>query len=109
MSQQGIVIRALISSEIISIDNIKSIEIVENLKPGTGLTWMGGLFGYAGDFALKDGSIAKVFATRWDRMVRITTIKGNFYLLSPADPEIFVETVLKQKNKILRGSNFHEV
>jgi len=70
---------------------------------------MGGLFGYAGDFALKDGSIAKVFATRWDRMVRITTIKGNFYLLSPADPEIFVETVLKQKNKILRGSNFHEV
>lgn len=74
---------------------IRSIEIVEYIRPGVGLTWFTGLFGYAGLFALKDGSTAKVYATRWNRMVRVNIISGELYLLSPAEPEIFLETAKK--------------
>lgn len=54
---------------------------------------MGGLFGYAGEFALKDGSVAKVYATRWNRMVKINILKGDPYLLSPMNPDHFIESV----------------
>ncbi len=74
---------------------IKSIEIVEYTQPGVGLTWFTGLFGYAGLFALKDGSTAKVYASRWDRMIRVDIIGGDPYLFSPAEPEVFLETAKK--------------
>ncbi|WP_278246292.1 PH domain-containing protein [Desulfofundulus thermosubterraneus] len=35
----------------------------------------------------------RVYATRWDRMVRVQTTGGDPYLLSPAEPEAFVEAV----------------
>ncbi|MFZ5897712.1 MAG: PH domain-containing protein [Bacillota bacterium] len=36
------------------------------------------------------GGTAKVYATCWDRMVRIKASR-EIYLLSPAEPEAFVE------------------
>jgi len=33
----------------------------------------------------------RVYATSWKHMVRVQTISGDSYLLSPAEPEIFQE------------------
>lgn len=93
VSPEGITIRTLVTSYVIPKSKIKRIEIIEDVKPGAGVTWLAGLFGYAGLFALADGSTAKVYATRWDRMVRVQTTGGDPYLLSPAEPEAFVEAV----------------
>lgn len=92
VSPQGIVVRTPVTSYIIPMNEIKSIDIIGYAKPGGGLTWQSGLFGYAGLFALADGSTAKVYATSWERMVCIQITNGDPYLLSPAEPEIFVET-----------------
>lgn len=91
VSDQGIVIRTPVSSHIIPKSAIKSVAMVGKVKAGTGLTWLGGLFGYAGLFALADGSTARVYATSWERMVRVQTTGGDPYLLSPAEPEAFQE------------------
>ncbi|MEW5763057.1 MAG: PH domain-containing protein [Bacillota bacterium] len=93
VSPEGITIRALVTSYVIPKSRIRHVEIVEDVKPGAGLTWLAGLFGYAGLFALADGSTAKVYATRWDRMVQVQTTGGDPYLLSPAEPEAFIEAV----------------
>ncbi|SHF71269.1 PH domain-containing protein [Desulfofundulus australicus DSM 11792] len=93
VSPEGITIRALVTSYVIPKCKIKRVEIVEDVKPGVGLTWLAGFCGYAGLFAMADGSTAKVYATRLDRMVRILTTGGGPYLLSPAEPEAFVEEV----------------
>ncbi|RYD01543.1 hypothetical protein N752_30035 [Desulforamulus aquiferis] len=44
------------------------------------MTWGAGFYGYAGLFALKEGSTAIAYATSWDRMVRVNTISGDPYL-----------------------------
>ncbi|SFR18272.1 PH domain-containing protein [Desulfoscipio geothermicus] len=95
ISPKEIVILLRITQKSIPKAQIRSIEIVEYTQPGVGLTWFTGLFGYAGLFALKDGNTAMVYATRWDRMVRINTISGDPYLLSPAEPEVFLEIANK--------------
>ena len=93
VSPEGITIRTLVTSYVIPKSKIKRVEIVEDVKTGVGLMWTAGLCGYAGLFALADGSTAKVYATRWNLMVRILTTGGDPYLLSPAEPEAFVEAV----------------
>jgi len=92
VSPEGITIRALVTSYVIPKSKINCVEMVEDVKPGAGLTWLAGLCGCAGLFALADGSTAKVYATRWDRMVRIKASR-EICLLSPAEPEAFVEAV----------------
>jgi hypothetical protein len=44
-----------------------------------------GLFGYFGLLIPKDGSRARVYASRWNKMVQLKTAKAIYYL-SPADP-----------------------
>lgn len=95
ISSEGIILLLRTYKKIIPKTKIKSIEIVEYSQPGVGLTWHTGLFGYAGLFALKDGSTAKVYATRWDCMIRVNIINGDPYLLSPAEPESFLEAAKK--------------
>ena len=93
VSPEGITIRAPASSRSIPASEIKSVKTAGYAKPGVGLTWLAGYFGYAGLFALPDGGTAKVYATRWNRMVQVETAAGDPYLLSPAEPEAFVEAV----------------
>lgn len=95
ISPEGITIILRTYKKTIPKAQIKSIEIVEYTRPGVGLTWHTGLFGYAGLFALNDGSTAKAYATSWDRMIRVNIIGGDPYLLSPAEPESFLETAKK--------------
>ncbi|MEW6171591.1 MAG: PH domain-containing protein [Bacillota bacterium] len=95
VSPEGITIRAPASSYFIPANEIKSVKTAGFTKPGVGLTWLAGYFGYAGLFALPDGGTARIYATRWDRMVRVETVTSDPYLLSPAEPEAFVKAVRK--------------
>lgn len=98
VTSKGIVISTPFTSETIPVDKIKLVEIIGPVQHGALLS--GNMnWGYAGLFALKDGSTAKVYATRWDRMVRVKTINLDPYLLSPAEPETFIEIV---RNLILK-------
>ncbi len=91
---RGIEIRSLIATDLIERNNINSLEILRPIKHGAGInTCTSDFFGYSGEYALADGSMARVYATSWERMVKITTCKGGPYLLSPLEPESFVQAV----------------
>ncbi|HHW41793.1 MAG TPA: hypothetical protein GXX19_11740 [Syntrophomonadaceae bacterium] len=92
VSREGIVIRRAVGSFTIPAAEVESVELVGRVRPGIRLWASGGLFGWFGLFTLKDGGTAKVYATRWERMVRIKT-RREIYLLSPAEPEAFTEAV----------------
>jgi hypothetical protein len=92
VSREGIVIRRAAGSFTIPAAEVEAVELAGRVRPGIRLWASGGLFGWFGLFTLKDGGTAKVYATRWDRMVRIKTSR-EIYLLSPAEPEAFVEAV----------------
>ncbi len=98
VTPRGIVISTPITSETIPAGEIKLIEITGPVQYGALLSGNTN-WGYSGLFALKDGSAAKVYATRWDRMVRVKTANLDPYLLSPAEPEAFTESV---RNLILK-------
>jgi len=93
VTPKGIVIQLKLSSHLIHRDKIKSVKVVGSVEPGSGITWLSGQFGYAGLFALKNGSMARVYATCWDNMVQIQTDNIDPYLLSPQDPLNFVKSV----------------
>ncbi|MFZ5897723.1 MAG: PH domain-containing protein [Bacillota bacterium] len=91
VSREGIIIRRAVGSFTIPAAEVEAVELAGRVKPGIRLWASGGLFGWFGLFTLKDGGTAKVYATRWNRMVRIKASRG-IYLLSPAKPEVFVST-----------------
>lgn len=98
VTPEGIIIQLKASSYFISSDKIKSVKLVGSVRPGGGITWLSGQFGYAGLFALKSGSIARVYATCWDNMVQIQTDNIDPYLLSPQDPTSFIKSVKELLN-----------
>jgi len=93
VTSKGIIIQLKVSSHFISKDKIKSVKLVGSVKPGGGITWLSGQFGYAGLFALKNGSMARVYATCWNNMVQIQTDNIDPYLLSPQEPKSFIRSV----------------
>ncbi len=92
VSREGIIIRRAVGSFTIPAAEVESVELVARVRPGIRLWASGGLFGWFGLFTLRDGGTAKVYATRWDRMVRIKT-RREIYLLSPAEPQRFYEAL----------------
>jgi len=91
VSREGIVIRRAVGSFTIPAAEVEAVEFAGRVKPGIRLAASGGLFGWFGLFTLKDGGTAKVYATRWDRMVRVKASR-EIHILSPAEPEVFVST-----------------
>jgi hypothetical protein len=104
VSREGIVIRRAAGSFTIPAREVEAVELAGRVKPGIRLWASGGLFGWFGLFTLKDGGTAKVYAARWDRMVRIKAFR-EIYLLSPAEPEAFVEAVHRT---VLAGAELRE-
>jgi len=61
-------------------------------------TWWGirlygsnALFGYYGTFAFKGTGTVRMYATNRNNLVLITDVNGKKYLLSPDEPERFIE------------------
>jgi hypothetical protein len=95
ITSKGITIRQKATSHFISKDRIKSVRLISSVKPGIGLNWISGQFGYAGIFSLESGATACVYATRWNDMVEIQTVNGDPYLLSPQDPKNLIKHIDK--------------
>lgn len=92
VSEQGIIIHRPVGSITIPKTEIKSMEVVEQVTPGIRLAASGGLFGYFGIFTLKRGGSAKVYVTRWNRVVLIKA-QTETYIVSPSSPEDFCQAV----------------
>jgi hypothetical protein len=58
---------------------------------GIRLYGSGALFGYYGTFAFKGTGIVRMYATNRKNLVLVTDGDGKKYLLSPDDPERFIE------------------
>jgi len=91
VNEKGVRIERTVGSIFIPYAQILSVEVVEqaNLSRAVG---NGGIFSYYGTYFDGSGTKVKVYATRFERMVQIQTIKQSYYL-SPDDPESFVEAV----------------
>ena len=60
------------------------------------LNWLcGGFFGYAGTIYKSGYGAMKMYSKRISRMVLITTVFRNYFLIAPEHPEKFVEEVEK--------------
>ncbi len=92
VSPAGVIIRRPIGPIVIPHADIGTVDGVERVKPGLRLFGSGGLFGWIGLFTIRGGGSAKVYATRWDRMVRVKG-RQEAYFLSPANPEAFLEAM----------------
>lgn len=71
---------------------LHSIELVEQAYPALRIMASGGFGGYFGRFRMADGKETLVYSTRWKKVISITSISGN-YIISPADPEAFLNAV----------------
>jgi hypothetical protein len=58
---------------------------------GLRLFGSGGMYGYYGLFTFKGTGMVRMHATNKHKLVLITDVKGKKYLLSPDDPERFVQ------------------
>jgi hypothetical protein len=91
IDKDGVAIERIVGPIFIPYAQILSLQIVEraNLSRAVG---NGGFFSYYGIYVDGSGTKVKVYATRFEGMVRIETTDWKYYL-SPNEPGSFVETV----------------
>ena len=77
----------------IEFNEIKNVEILDSqeLKGSFRTFGVGGLWGYWGSFANTRIGAMKWYATRMSNAVLITTVSNKKIVLTPDDPELFVE------------------
>lgn len=81
--------------------NIQSVEIIdhEQLRWSIRTFGVGGLFGYYGKFANTSLGSMTWYVTRRDKIVLLKTNDNKNIILSPDDPEMFVEEYMKSVNR----------
>lgn len=85
ISTDGIEIRRYIKSIMIPNKEIKVVKIISETNLSK-IIANGGIFSYWGKFRESNGEIVRVYCTRLNDIVQITTTTQNYYL-SPEDPE----------------------
>lgn len=95
LSEKGLMIRRLFSSLVIHYESIQSVEFIPFANLERTLANYG-LFGYCGSFIDNNKIKAKVYATRFENMVKVKTINETYYL-SPDQSETFIKTLEKAK------------
>jgi len=98
ISTDGIEIRRYIKSIMIPNKEIKVVKIISETNLSK-IIANGGIFSYWGKFRESNGEIVRVYCTRLNDIVQITTTTQNYYL-SPEDPEGFVQSARKCLNII---------
>ena len=91
INSKGVIIKRLVKDICIPRKNVYSVEILKNVKL-IRTVGNGGLFGYYGTYMDTDGSTVKVYATRFDCMVRLKT-EDIVYYFSPKEPEVFMQAI----------------
>ncbi|HTO17486.1 MAG TPA: PH domain-containing protein [Edaphocola sp.] len=97
LTADELVIHRLFSDVKINRNQIKSVELLDknSIRLAIRTFGVGGLFGYYGKFAnTKLGSMTW-YATRRDRTVLVETIENKKIVLTPDDPEKFVDSFNK--------------
>lgn len=81
-------------SKDISLSNIKRVEYKPNAMMGSLRTWgIGGVFGYIGYFKNRGLGNYSAYATHRRKTVVILTNHNEQIVITPDDPELFVETL----------------
>jgi hypothetical protein len=84
-------------SKDILLSDIKSVEYKPNAMMGSLRTWgIGGVFGYIGYFKNRILSNYKAYATHSRKTVVISTKKNDQIVITPDDPELFVQALLDE-------------
>lgn len=91
LTMSGIVVRRLLRSFEIPYSDIVGAERAEWSWVGIRLCASGGLYGYFGLFRFRDLGMVWAYVTNRHNVVLIKTKSGTLYMLSPEDPEGFLE------------------
>ena len=91
LTLSGIAVRRVLMSFEIPYDEISEAERVRWKWRGVRLSASGGLHGFFGLYYFKDVGKVWVYVTDRSRMVLLKTKSGTQYMLSPEDPEAFLE------------------
>lgn len=87
-------------SKDILLSDIKNVEFKPNAMMGSLRTWgIGGVFGYIGYFKNRILSNYKAYATHRRKTVVILTNKNEQIVITPDDPELFVEALRDEIEK----------
>lgn len=85
-------IKRLVGSATINYDRITNVQVVRDVDLSREIG-NGGLFAYYGIFRNGNGKRVRVYATTLKNMVRIETVNGKVYYISPAKPDKFTEAL----------------
>lgn len=92
ITTSGIVIKRLLRNINLPFSDIISMKRISKDIVITARLWgSGGLYGFIGLFYVKDLGKTWMYVTSRDKMVLIETIRGKKFIISPSDPDSFVE------------------
>jgi len=88
---KGILVKRPLKSFLIPYEDIISVRRVSWTWKGIRLFASGGLYGYFGLFQISGLGRAWMYVTNRDKMLLIETKRGVKYIISPSDPQLFME------------------
>ena len=91
LSAEQILIQNLYGTVVIHLNEIKSVERLEKVGFNFRTFGVGGLFGYFGYFNGRD----VWYVTNIYKKIKITLHSGKIYMLSPENPELFIDEIRK--------------
>ncbi len=95
LSEDQILIKNLYGSILIDINNVTEVQAFRNRSLNFRTFGVGGLFGYFGLFNGTD----TWYVTNTQKQVKITLNKGKNYMISPENPDEFISSLLKLRDK----------
>ena len=86
----------------IPVENIEKIERFEKIGFNFRTFGVGGLFGYFGYFNSND----VWYVTNIKKKVKITMKSGKIYMISPENPDDFLNTISQRSNSLVKEEVF---
>ncbi|MHC1628747.1 MAG: PH domain-containing protein [Candidatus Nezhaarchaeales archaeon] len=102
ITAKGVLVKRPLKSFLIPYEDIASVKRVSWTWKGIRLFASGGLYGYFGLFQISGLGRAWMYVTNRDKMLLIETKRGVKYIISPSDPELFMEK-LKSMGVTIEG------
>lgn len=99
ISDRTVFINRIVGEKKIVFSSIEHVSIIgkEEVKGTIRTFGVGGLFGYFGKFSNSKFGSMTWYVTRMDSLILITTIDKRNVLISPDDPELFMQNFVDNK------------